>query len=190
VRVYDGGEARAHLGADLCRGDQAVLVVATAGPTDLAAVDRDLVRSAANAMAGRHLGPGPAELWWRRRTGHDPGPEPLPPALQVAAAPSKQVAVYAAAVAAATGAGAAARAHASRFDADGAVLFFTLTDRDGDTPLAAARLAEVAGAVSAAAAAAGGCLLGSPNPALSPYLRALRDALDPHRLMNPTALSA
>src|SRR5690606_17127005 len=74
VRVFDGADARANLGDDICRGGEAVLLVATAGPTDLAACDRDLVASAANAMGGRALGPGPAEIWWRRRTGREQAP--------------------------------------------------------------------------------------------------------------------
>jgi FAD/FMN-containing dehydrogenase len=79
--------------------------------------------------------------------------------------------------------GANARAHISRFDPDGAVLFLTL-DRDGanadDTTVGAAeRVAE----------AAGGWLLGARAVKLDQYLRALRDVLDPQRIMNPGTLA-
>jgi alkyldihydroxyacetonephosphate synthase len=187
VRVYDGAEARAHLGESVCRAGEAVLVVATAGPSDLAACDRDLVASAANAMGGRHLGSEPAEIWWRRRTGRDDGPHPIAPALQVAASPKHQIGVYKAAVAAVKTLGAAARAHVSRFDADGAVLFLVFTAPDGaplsDGALDAARLA-----AAAAGEAAGGVLLGHTNPLTDAYFVALRRQLDPNDIMNPAAL--
>jgi FAD/FMN-containing dehydrogenase len=78
--------------------------------------------------------------------------------------------------------GASARAHISRFDADGAVVFFTF-ERSGapadDSLLVAAEKA---------AKAAGGWLLGARSTKLDPYLRSLRDALDPDRIMNPGTL--
>ncbi|MBV8757514.1 MAG: hypothetical protein JO257_09575, partial [Deltaproteobacteria bacterium] len=64
-----------------------------------------------------------------------------------------------------------ARAHVSRFDPDGAVMFFTF---DGDVALA-----------EKAAEGAGGWLLGARAVNLDAYLRALRDAIDPSRIMNP-----
>jgi alkyldihydroxyacetonephosphate synthase len=188
IRVYDGAEALAHLGEGVCRRGEAVLVVATAGPTDLAAVDRDLVASAANAMGGRPLGAGPAEIWWRRRTGHDDGPPPLAAALQIAATPGNQMPVYRAVLEAAESAGAAARAHASRFDADGAVIFFAFTQRDGE-PLDDETLARIVDAAAEVAQAAGAIPLGYTNPEVNAYLVSLRQQLDPHDIMNPAALT-
>ncbi len=190
LRVYDGPEARAHLGDDVCKGGEAVLCVATAGPTDLAATDRDLFASAANAMGGKHIGAAPAELWWRRRTGHDEetdGPVPLAPAMQVAATPVHLKPVYTAVLEAAKNAGAVARAHASRFDVDGAVMFFVFTD-DAGAALDDATLAKVSDAARDAAHEAGARLLGDTNPAVNDYFAALRAELDPNRIMNPAAL--
>jgi FAD/FMN-containing dehydrogenase len=79
--------------------------------------------------------------------------------------------------------GGTARAHISRFDADGAVTFFTL-ERGGVTADD-----ETLAAAERAAQAAGGCLLGARAHKLDVYLRALRDALDPDRIMNPGTLS-
>ncbi len=188
VRVYDGNEARAHLGSEVCRPGEAVLVVATAGPTDLAAIDRDLVASAANAQGGRHLGAEPAEIWWRRRTGHGLT-VPIPAALQVAAPPGKQAPSYRAVLAAAEKAGARARAHVSRFDADGAVLFFAFTEPDQITVLKKDKLAVVTAAAAKAAEEAGGLLLGHTIPAITDYFRDLRHQLDPNDIMNPAALA-
>jgi FAD/FMN-containing dehydrogenase len=99
------------------------------------------------------------------------------------ATPSKLRAVYHAVVAQLAGAGGVAHAYISRFDADGAVVFFTL-ERAGapadDDALAAAERA---------AQAVGGWLLGARTQKLDSYLRALRDALDPDHLMNPGTLA-
>ena len=70
-----------------------------------------------------------------------------------------------------------ARAHISRFDADGAVMFFTL-----DRP-------EQLAAAETAAQAAGAWLLGARATKLDSYLRALRAALDPDDVMNPGTLA-
>src|SRR5690606_5764079 len=184
LRVYDGAEARAHLGEEVCAGDEAVLVVATAGPTDLAACDRDLLASAASALGGRRLGDEVADLWWRRRTGKAREPALPAPALQVTAPPSAQAAIYRAVREACAGRSARARAHASRFEPDGAVEFFTLTEPDG-SPLVGDRLSEVRGAAEEAAAGAGAILLGSRQAGLAPYEEELAQRLDPHRIMNP-----
>lgn len=180
IRVYDAAQAEVHLGRRWCDPHEAILVVATAGPTDLAACDRELVASAANAMGGKRLGPEPAEIWWRQRTGHAQPGEPTPPAtdLQVAASPAKQIKCYRAVRAAVEAAGARPRAHVSRFDADGAVMFFGF---DPATP-------ELIDTASRAAAGAGAVLLGSHTAEVDPYLTALRAALDPHDIMNPGAL--
>ena len=124
---------------------------------------------------------GLAELWWRRTHAGEPTPAPQP-TLQVMATPSKLRPVYRAVIDAVAGLGGAARAHISRFDADGAVLFFTLGG-EGAVDESAARAAE------RAAQAAGGWLLGARAHKLDTYLRALRDALDPDRIMNPGALA-
>ena len=77
-----------------------------------------------------------------------------------------------------------ARAHISRFDPDGAVVFFSFghrgrpADSGGDLAVA-----------EKAAEVAGGWLLGARAVKLDAYLRALRDALDPARIMNPGTLA-
>ena len=187
LRVYDAAEARIHLGADVCppgRDEQAILVVATAGPTDLAACDRDLVASAAAAMSGTQLEDRLAELWWKRRTGQGRGAALPVPALQVTASPKRQAAVYRAVRVACAGMNVGLRAHASRFEADGAVLFFTFIG-PGDTPLAGDELAAARPMAEAAASAAGAVLLGSENHDLDVYAAELRRRLDPRGIMNP-----
>ena len=104
------------------------------------------------------------------------------PSLQVMATPSKLRAVYHAVVAKCQALGAEARAHISRFDADGAVAFFTIT-KDGGLAPESVVIAE------RAAEAAGAWLLGARANKLDTYLTALRDALDPHRIMNPGTLT-
>jgi FAD/FMN-containing dehydrogenase len=201
VQVYDGAEARVHLGADVARGGEAVLVVATAGPTELAVCDRDLVAGAAEALGGRALDEQVAQTWWRRRLGREPGAPPPRPSMQVTASPSKQRAVYHAVCAAVRAQGADARAHVSRFDSDGAVLFFTLIQPSGDprgepggepgsgAPLLGPELERLRRTAEDAAAAAGAVLLGSINASMAPYLAELRRVLDPRGIMNPGALS-
>src|SRR5207249_2492106 len=51
VRVFEDGEARAHLGGDAAGPGEAVLCAGTVGPADLAAVDRDLLGEADPAFA-------------------------------------------------------------------------------------------------------------------------------------------
>jgi alkyldihydroxyacetonephosphate synthase len=187
LRVYDAAEARAHLGPDVCppdRDEQAILVVATAGPTDLAACDRDLMASAAAALGGSSLDESLAARWWRRRTGQERGPAPPAPILQVTVSPKRQTAVYRAVRVACAGMGVGLRAHASRFEADGAVLFFTLVGAD-DQVLAGDELAVARDMVEAAAAAAGAVLLGTENHELEAYAHELRRRLDPKGIMNP-----
>ena len=183
MRAYDGLEARAHFGDDICAADEAVLVVATAGPTDLAACDRDLVASAVAALDGKPLAEELAETWWARRTGAIRLEVPLPH-LQVSATPKRQESVYVAVSRAATEVDLRVRAHASRFDLDGGVLFFTVVDQDNRVvdEAVAARHHEL---LENAAAGAGAVLLGSWNPALEPYFETLRDKLDPYRVLNP-----
>ncbi|HEY4238377.1 MAG TPA: FAD-binding oxidoreductase [Kofleriaceae bacterium] len=171
VRIYDAAEAAAHFDGLKLPAAGALLVAATAGPTDLAACDRDLIASAVFAEGGDTADAALAELWWRRLHAGEPTPGPAP-ALQVMATPSKLRGVYHAVRAAVP----TARAHISRFDADGAVVFFTLDEA-------------FVGAAEAAASAAGGWLLGGRTAKLDGYLRALRDALDPARVMNPGALA-
>jgi alkyldihydroxyacetonephosphate synthase len=189
VRIYDADEARAHfaegqVGAAL-QGEQALLVAATAGPTDLAACDRNLIASAVAAEGGRAFDTIVAEIWWRRLHAGEPTPAPGP-TLQVLATPSKLRAVYRELRGAAEKAGGTARAHVSRFDANGAIVFVTLL-RDG-RPIASAD-DPVARAVRGAAEAAGGWLLGARATRLDPYLASLRAAIDPHGIMNPDALA-
>lgn len=180
LRIYDAAEAAAHFDGLALPQGHALLCAGTAGPTDLAACDRDLITSAVIAEGGAPADAALADLWWRRTRAGEPTPGPQP-TLQVMATPSKLRAVYHAVVADQAGRGRPVRAHISRFDADGAVVFFTLGDTtpaDPDAVLAAERAAE----------AAGGWLLGARAHRLDSYLRALRDALDPDRIMNPGAL--
>jgi alkyldihydroxyacetonephosphate synthase len=192
LRIYDAEEARAHFGdaatRELRADGEALLLAATAGPTDLAAADRDLVASAVTAEGGGSADPRLAEAWWKLRGG-DPA-QVAPPSLQVTATSGAQRAVYQRVRDAARAAGARARAHVSRFDADGAVLFFTLfASEDRPLPLDEARLEPVRVACEEAALAAGGWLLGSRSRALEPYLVTLRAVLDPKGIMNPGALT-
>lgn len=184
MRIYDSEEAAAHFDGLVLPAGQALLVAGTAGPTDLAACDRDLIASAVHAESGGETDLGLAETWWRRLHAGEPTPAPAP-TLQVMAPPSKLRAVYAQVQLAAAAAGATARAHISRFDQDGAVLFFTFL-RDGEV------LAADAGALMStcgrAADAAGGWLLGARATKLDPYLLALKRALDPDEILNPGVL--
>jgi FAD/FMN-containing dehydrogenase len=123
-----------------------------------------------------------AELWWRRLHAGEPTPGP-PPTLQVMATPSKMRAVYHQVVSEMIAKGASARAHISRFDADGAVMFFTM-ERSGE-PIDDSLLT----AAEKAAEAAGAWLLGARAHKLDVYLRALRESLDPDRIMNPGTLA-
>jgi alkyldihydroxyacetonephosphate synthase len=187
MRAYDGNEAAVRLGANICEHDEGVLVAATAGPTDLAMCDRDLIASAVEAFGGSTLPEEVAQTWWRLRVGQDKSRAPLP-RLQVSATPSKQNHVYLKALEAARDAGYRARAYASRFDIDGGIIFFTLTNSDGE--VATGTRADTAlELVAQAAADAGGYLLGARNEALLPYFEELRKRLDPLGIMNPGAVA-
>ena len=177
LRIYDAAEAAKHFDGFSLPPGQALLCAATAGPTDLAACDRDLITSAVMAEGGRTADLALAELWWRRLHAGEPTPGPSP-SLQVMATPSKLRGVYHAVTQHTASRGGSARAHISRFDADGAVVFFTI---DGPDELVAS--AEVA------AAGAGGWLLGARAVKLDVYFEALRTAIDPHRIMNPGTLA-
>jgi alkyldihydroxyacetonephosphate synthase len=177
IRIYDAAEAARHFdGLQLPEG-QTLLCAATAGPTDLAACDRDLITSAVQAEGGSQTDHALADLWWRRLHAGEPTPGPAP-TLQVMATPSKLRAVYAAVTTEARRLGAKVRAHVSRFDPDGAVMFFTF-ETDEATSTVLEKVAETAGA----------WLLGARATKLDAYLRSLRDTLDPQRIMNPGTLS-
>ncbi|HEY8144635.1 MAG TPA: FAD-binding oxidoreductase [Kofleriaceae bacterium] len=184
LRVFDGADARAHLGDDVSTDEQAVLVVATAGPTDLAACDRDLVASAAAAMGGTALDDAVAERWWRRRTGQERDPQAPAPSLQVTAPPGREASIARAVRAAAERLDARARVHVSRFDADGAVEFFTFVEPGGEVA-AGERSSAIRSAAAEAAEEAGAILLGSSPPGLEPYERELKRLLDPHGVFDP-----
>jgi FAD/FMN-containing dehydrogenase len=190
MRIYDAAEAARHFDGLALPPGHALLCAATAGPTDLAACDRDLIASAVAAEGGSATDPALADLWWRRLHAGEPTPGPAP-ALQVTATPGTVRAVYHAVIAALAAAGAAGRAHISRFDADGAVIFVTITPTGAATGAApdAAPGDALLAAAERAAVAAGGWLLGARAHKLDPYLRALREALDPERIMNPGALA-
>jgi alkyldihydroxyacetonephosphate synthase len=179
MRLYDAAEAYAHFRSDVCDEGEALLLVAAAGPTDLAACDRDLATSAVDAEGGRKIAMAIVEQWWRWRTGHDPDTAPSPPDLQVGATPGKQLAVYEAVLVAVQAEGATARAHISRFDLDGAVLFFSF-GRRGEA-VSAALLATAERAV----VASGGHLLEGSKSEFAVYYRELKRELDPYAIMNP-----
>ncbi len=102
--IYDTAEARAHLGATLADGE-AILVTASSGAPELAAVDRDLVADEARVRGGTALGPALAEIWYRRRFGQTvTGPVPPAPAFELSAAPSRLAPIHQAIVEAARGA--------------------------------------------------------------------------------------
>jgi FAD/FMN-containing dehydrogenase len=195
ICVYDAAEAAQLLGSALCRdelwgpgappaGERAVLVVATAGPSDLAACDRDLVASAAEALGGRALPPEIAERWWQCRE----LPEAVPGAacLQVTSTPGREAAIHRAMRTAAQRHGAAVRAHAARFDCDGSVLFCTL-HRPGEPTalLPAPAHPALHEAVEAAAHEAGAIPTATAPESLTAYFEALRSQLDPQRILNP-----
>ncbi len=181
LRIYDTAEAAAHFKGLELPADHALLCAGTAGPTDLAACDRDLITSAVLAEGGSTTDGALADLWWRRAHAGEPTPGPAP-SLQVMATPGKLRAVYRALIGQARVSGASARAHISRFDADGAVIFFTIL-RGGQPDEDAIAICERAGQ------AAGGWPLGARATKLDAYLSSLRDTLDPDRIMNPGVLT-
>ncbi len=192
LRLYDAAEARAHFAGELAAigdgldDDEALLLAATAGPTDLAVCDRELIASAVAAEGGQGSDVRLADAWWKLRGG-DPR-QVTPPSFQITATP-RGSARSTTRCAAPRARWAPPRAHISRFDADGAVLFFTLVaPGSGGRPLEGARLDEARTACEEAARGAGGWLLGPRSVQLDPYLSALRAALDPRGIMNPGAL--
>jgi FAD/FMN-containing dehydrogenase len=192
IRIYDAREAVVHYPGLALPAGHALLCAGTAGPTDLATCDRDLLTSAVIAEGGAATDTALAELWWRRLHAGEPTPGPQP-TLQVMATPSRLRAVYHAIARELPALGGTLRAHISRFDADGAVMFLTPERAAASTASAAAEeladAAEIVAAAERAAQAAGGWLLGARAQELDTYLRALRDALDPDQIMNPGALA-
>ncbi|HEV7557278.1 MAG TPA: FAD-binding oxidoreductase, partial [Kofleriaceae bacterium] len=182
LRIYDDIAASLHFDGLVLPAGHALLCAGTAGPTDLAACDRDLITSAVVAEGGALTDIALADLWWRRMHAGEPTPVPVP-SLQIMATPSKMRGVYHAVLTEMASLGGTANAYISRFDANGAVLFFSV-ERDGapadDLAVAAAERA---------AQAAGGWLLGARATKLDSYLRSLRDVLDPGKIMNPGTLA-
>lgn len=176
LRIYDAAEAAKHFNNLRLSSEQVLLCAGTAGPTDLAACDRDLITSAVIAEGGTVTDTALAETWWRRLHAGEPTPAPAP-TLQIMGTPSKLASVYKAMVAEATLLGTTASAHISRFDPDGGIVFATLGDD---------RLNE---RVGRAAEVAGGWLLGARATKLDGYLRELRRVIDPHGIMNPGTLA-
>jgi len=177
LRIYDAIETARHFDGLRLEAGQVLLCAGTAGPTDLAACDRDLITSAVIAEGGAQTNDALAELWWRRLHAGEPTPAPAP-TLQVMATPPKLHAVYHAVIDGAARIGIAASAHISRFDPDGGLVFFSF---EGTL--------DRIGALEKVAEAAGGWLLGARATKLDDYLRALRIALDPRGIMNPGTLA-
>jgi alkyldihydroxyacetonephosphate synthase len=182
LRIYDADEAALHFDGLALAKHHVLLCAATAGPTDLAACDRDLITSAVLAEGGSTTDTALADLWWRRTHAGEPSPGPSP-SLQVMATPSKLRAVYHAVMEQARTANITVRAHISRFDANGAIAFFTLLE--GAEPASP----DAVDACERAAGTAGGWLLGARATKLDAYLRGLRDAIDPDHVMNPGTLA-
>jgi alkyldihydroxyacetonephosphate synthase len=176
IRIYDAAEAARHFNGLALAAEQVLLCAGTAGPTDLAACDRDLITSAVIAEGGSVTDTGLAELWWRRSHAGVPTPAPVP-TLQVMGTPTKLQIVYRAVLAEAARLGTPVSVHISRFDPDGGLLFVTLGNE--------AHLATI----EQVAAAAGGWLLGARATKLDSYLRSLRAVLDPRGIMNPGTLA-
>jgi alkyldihydroxyacetonephosphate synthase len=183
-RIYDAAAARAALGESVGRDAQAVLFVATAGLTDLAACDRDLVSSAVTAEGGREIDAGVAQIWWSQLHGGVAVPEVS--SLQVTTPPSRVAAAYRAVIAAAEGDSAVVRGHIGRFDRDGAVLFFAFVV-DGQE-LAADSVHPALLRAREAAHNGGGWALGVRSPQFDGYLDRMRATLDPQRIFSPGAL--
>jgi alkyldihydroxyacetonephosphate synthase len=186
IRIYDAPEAAVHFPGLALAAGEALMCAGTAGPTDLAACDRDLITSAVIAEGGAVTDTALAELWWRRLHAGEltPGPSPT---LQVMATPAKIRTVYFHVREQLAAMGVVARAHISRFDADGAVLFFTFA-REG-SPLEGLHDETVRAVAESVAEQVGGWLLGARAVKLDAYLRDLRLALDPHQIMNPGTLA-
>jgi alkyldihydroxyacetonephosphate synthase len=182
LRIYDAAEAARHFGGLALERGQVLMCAGTAGPTDLAACDRDLITSAVLAEGGVETDSALADLWWRRLHAGEPTPAPAP-TLQIMGTPTKLRAVYHAVLAEAERRGLTASAHISRFDPDGGLLFFTIGASESDTP------ETVSQAIEQAAEAAGGWLLGARATKLDSYLRTLREVLDPRGMMNPGTLA-
>jgi alkyldihydroxyacetonephosphate synthase len=175
LRIYDAAETAHHFNGLRLDTNHVLLVAATAGPTDLAACDRDLITSAVIAEGGTVTAEAHADLWWRRLHMGEPTPAPTP-SLQIMGSPTKLPPVYHAVMAEAARLNVPVSAHISRFDPDGGLVFVTIE------PGAQAEIEK-------AAEAAGGWLLGARATKLDGYLRALRAELDPRGIMNPGTLA-
>ncbi len=186
LRIYDGAQCLSHLN-ERCVTGEVLMVVATVGPTSLAACDRNLIASAVEAVGGRPADNELAAIWWQRRGElGQPSDTTLPAInLEVSATPRMLAPVYQAIIDTCTAGGVSASAHASRFNSDGGVLFFTLHDKQGELVAdSSTAMAEIKGA----AESAGAYLIERVNPSLSQYFESLRDALDLPRHLNPGVL--
>jgi FAD/FMN-containing dehydrogenase len=134
-----------------------VLVGAFVGPAALAQIERRIVAELAATAGASELAPEVAERWWRQRTGQETAG--APPELQLWA-PSGQLLAVSRWL---EGSG-LARLHVSRIDRDGGSLFIALGTATRDAIVAGAR-------------AQGALPAGQSNPALAPYLDAMRAAL-------------
>ncbi len=185
LRIYDSREAEVHLGK-VCKGEEAILVAATVGPTSLATCDRDLISSAVGVVGGKPASQSIAETWWLRRTGGDGGKDAPPaPNLQVSATPRRLAPVYEAICTAAARSNLGVRAHSSRFARDGGVLFFSISAEDGS--LLSPKASEMED-IKSDAESAGAYLLDTTNASLRGYFEELRNSLDPGRHLNPGVL--
>ncbi len=184
MQISDCEQSRFDHGDAVCADDEAILLVATAGPTDLAACDRELVASAVIAQGGQRIDDEFADRWWtgRNQVQHLHNRAHL----EVSATPGKLLEIYQRVSAAALAAGKTIRTHISRFNLDGGVIFFTLARSNTDLERCSADVtAKLLPELTSTASLAGAYLLGQWNPILAPYFETLRESLDPDSILNP-----
>lgn len=178
LRLYDAQEAAVHFGEGTIADGECLMVMTASGSLEMATCDCELMASAVIANGGSAANDAHAELWWKRLYANEPTPVAAP-TLQITASPRRIAPVYHAVRAAAGDV--VPRIHVSRFDANGAILFISFGP---EAP------AEVRPRVLAAAAAAGGVLLGALPDHLATYGNALGTALDPRHVFYPALASA
>ncbi len=178
MRLYDSAGAQDHYGKDVIDAGETMLLVATAGLTDIAACDRDLAASAVRAEGGTELPRELAEEWWEWRTG---AIAPFSPQLQICSKPKEQLQVYDAVVDATRTLGRKSMIYLSRFDHDGAILSLWL-ERNGESSVGNVETLEAA---EQAAVSAGGYPIGIGEPGWDEYYNTLKNILDPKGIMNP-----
>ena len=150
---------------------EAMLVVATAGSTDLAACDRDLVDSACVAHNGRRLPEEIAANWWKQQS----QPAKADSLLRIATKVSCQQAIYDAMVCAAADANLAVPVIAQHYSSTDTI--FVLDLSRADTALLSCE--QIYNAVEKVESVAGETCPSS----LAPFFPKLKKKLDPNQIM-------